>query len=455
MKIFKKRSMIIAVIFIALFGSAYLLYDINKKNEVIIHYAAWNLGKPAENSMERQMIDAFMKKHPNVKIVIDETFVDNYNEAMNNAVMDGDLPDVFMYSGNAIVEENNWCKDLTDIVESDSEWSNIPEVLRDSTYIKGKIIAIPSAVYLYGYYCNNDVIEKAGLQDLASEISVEAFSEYVKRATRIDDGYIGLAYAGSICEWYPSAMNERYGWFSWDGGKFNLSSEEFRKGIDFEKELVTGKYSFELLGDNEKDKLNAKNDWDAWNNGSVAFKFDGTWCAKSYADALPNVSFVGMPGGRICVVPDFLFVSRDAKNAKEAYEFAKYMSAYSKEGVAMRVQLASETNMEVTTVPMVKDANLLEDYFKLTKMPGIEEEYRKWLLDPSNSFVETTKILPGYSMARWNYMTGYTVDGNKQASIGELIQMSVNGEIEYSDIAEEINYLANSSISIYPQQLGY
>jgi multiple sugar transport system substrate-binding protein len=162
-----------------------------------------------------------------------------------------------------------------------------------------------------------------------------------------------------------------------------------------------------------------------------------------------------MPGGRICVVPDFLFVSRDAKNAKEAYEFAKYMSAYSKEGVAMRVQLASETNMEVTTVPMVKDANLLEDYFKLTKMPGIEEEYRKWLLDPSNSFVETTKILPGYSMARWNYMTGYTVDGNKQASIGELIQMSVNGEIEYSDIAEEINYLANSSISIYPQQLGY
>jgi multiple sugar transport system substrate-binding protein len=401
--------------------------------------------------MERQMIAEFMKENPKIKVVIDEAFVTNYNQAMSDSSARNAIPDVFMYSNIPETAENNWSLDLSDIVAEDNDWSNIPEIIKDSTYVKGNIIAIPSAIYFYGYFCNNDVLKASGLTEVTPEIALDAFIQNVKKATSIKEGRIGLGDSSYICDWYPAAVNDNYGWFTWDGGKFNLQSQEFKDGIRLTQELDQGKYTYALLNESEKELLGGPSDWEGWNTGSVAFKFDGSWAQNDYSKLPFDVSFIGMPGGRTCVVPDYLFLSKTTEHPEEAYQFAKFMSAYSKEGFSKRIELAKAQDFQVTTIPMVNNRDLVEQYFDLITMKGIEEVYQNFY---SNAYIEAAKVLPGYTEARWNYETNITIGTVENAKIGEVIAAACKGEVNIDDIADQLNYLANTCIQIYPQQLN-
>ncbi|MDD3172706.1 MAG: extracellular solute-binding protein [Herbinix sp.] len=423
----------------------------SKSSTVEIRYAAWNLGTVEQNGLERQMIAEFMKENPKIKIVIDENFVTDYNQAMSASAENNILPDVFMYSNISTTDENNWSLDISDIVEYDSDWSNIPEIIKASTYVKGKIVAIPSGIYFYGYFCNNDVLKASGLADATSGITLDSFIRDVKEATAIEEGRIGLGDSSYICDWYPAATNDNYGWFTWDGGKFNLHSQEFRDGIRLTQELDQGKYTYALLNDSEKELLGGGSDWEGWNAGSIAFKFDGTWAQNDYSKLSYDISFIGMPGGRTCVVPDYLFLSKTTEHPEEAYQFAKFMSTYSEEGFSKRLELAKAQDLLVTTIPMVNNIDLIEQYFDLIKMKGIKEVYDNFYC---NAYIETAKVLPGYAMARWNYETNITIGLTKNAKIGDVIAAACKGQVNIDDIAEQINYLANTSIQIYPQQLN-
>lgn len=422
-----------------------------KSSTIEIRYAAWNLGTAQQNGLERQMIAEFMKENPSIKIVIDENFDSNYNQAMTDSVAKNTVPDVFMYHNVATADQNNLSLDLSNIVKDDHDWSNIPEIVKDSTYARGKIVAIPSAIYYYGYFCNNDVLKASGLAKATPWITLDTFIQDIKESTSIKDGRIGLAEGSNICDWYPAATNDSYGWFTWDGGKFNLNSQEFRNSIQLTKELNEGKYTYALLDDKEKKMLHGKTDWESWNAGSVAFKFDGSWAQNDYSKLPYDISFIGIPGGRSCIVPDYLFLSKTTKHPKEAYQFAKFMSAYSEDGFAKRVELSKDKGLPVTSMPMVRNKDLVEQYFDLIKMNGVKEVYQKFY---SNAYIETTKVLPGYAMARWDYETNISIGTTKNAKIGDVITAACHGVVNIDDIASQLNYLANTSIQLYPQQLG-
>lgn len=140
---------------------------------------------------------------------------------------------------------------------------------------------------------------------------------------------------------------------------------------------------------------------------------------------------------------DFLFISKNSQYPKEAFEFAKYMSAYSEEGFNQRIQLAKKSGLEVTSLPMIANEDITEEYFSLIHMKGIEEAYRNFVTNPSQAYVEATKVLPGYPMARWNYITNFSTSTSEKASIGDVILACARGELEYSKISDNINYLAN------------
>lgn len=422
----------------------------SKSTSVEIRYAAWNLGSVEQNSLERQMIAEFMKENPKIKVVIEEPFVENYNSTLSDSVASNTIPDVFMYNNISTTNENDWSLDITDLVQEDKEWANIPEIIKDSTYIKGKTVAIPSAVYFYGYFCNNDILKVSGLPKATPEMTLDTFIKDIKNATSIEDGRIGLGNIDYICDWYPAAVNDNYGWFTWDGGKFNLNSKEFGNGVRLTQELDQGKYTYALLTDYEKKQLGGVTDWEGWNVGSVAFKFDGTWAQNDYSKLPYDVSFIGIPGGRTCVVPDYLFLSQSTKHPKEAYQFAKFMSAYSEEGFSKRLELAKGQDLQVTTMPMVNDLDLIEQYFALIKIQGMREVYDKFY---SNAFIESTKVLPGYVTARWEYETNISIGTVENAKIGDIIMAACKGQVDIDKIADQLNYLANTSIRIYPQQL--
>ena len=450
MKTYNKNLFLaVVIIMIGLFAMIFIL----NRPKVVIRYAAWNLGTIEENGLERRMIEAYQREHPGVRVVIEEAFVSNYDEAMKASVENETIPDVFMYSGNATVAENNWGLDLTDIVDKDPDWEQIPKSLTDATYIKGKVIAIPSALYLYGYFYNRKVLSQAGLEKPDAQITPEEFVSYIKKSTDLKEGRIGLADAGSFCEWYPAASNQQMGWFSWDGGKLNLDSDEFKAAVNLTKELNTGKYTFALLDNADKESMQSENDWEAWNQGRVAFKFDGTWAAGYHAKLSEEIDFMGLPGEKTCVVPDFLFISKNTRYPKEAYDFAKYMSVYSEEGFQTRINIAKENNLEINSLPMIQEQKIVDEYFSMIQMEGLKNAYQRFTETPDNSYVEASKVIPGYQKARWTYETHYQRQDLQNATIGEVISICGLGEMEYDEIAKDLNYLANSNILIYPQQL--
>lgn len=444
----KKIAVAISALFIVCM--AVMFNGCGKKEAVItIKYAAWNLDALEKNSVERQMIDSFNKKHTNIKVEIDENFVKNYDDALAAAAGRRTLPDVFMYVSNPQAEANGWCSDLTDIVNKDKEWTNIPIALRKAVQIKGKIIAVPMNMYLDGYYYNEDLFKAQKVSFPNNNFSVKNFEDIVSEMTDISKGCIGLADESSIIDWYPAAVNKKLGWYTWDGGKFNLNSSEFKAGVNMAKDIFVKKLTYANLSEEEKKKLKGSTDWEAWTHGTVAMKFDGSWNSSSYSTLPFKVGFAGLPGGRSCIVPDFLFISKNSKHPKEAYEFAKFMSAYSLEGFTERMELSKKANTIVTSLPMIKDNKTIDEYFSNIKIDGLKEEYNKFEAD---NYLEGVKILPGYGEARWNYTTNIKVGNVGNAKIGDVLINTFRGSLKIEDIADQLNSYANDSIQLFPRQ---
>lgn len=420
----------------------------NTQNKVIIRYAAWNLGTKQDNGIERQMVDSFNSSHPNIKVEIDENFVTNYDVSMGEAAKNNNLPDVFMYQNIPMADANNFCADITNITSKDDEWNNIPKSLKDAVQVKGKVAAIPVNMYLDGYFYNEDLFESKNVSVPSTNFSVNEFINKVEKMTDLNSGSIGLADESSIIDWYPSVVNSKYGWFTWDGGKLNLNSKEFIAGVAMAKLIYNNKETYASLKEQDKKNLKGNNDWEAWQGGSIAFKFDGSWSAGDYSKLPFKVGFAGLPGNRVCIVPDFLFISKSCKYEEEAYEFAKYMSAYSRDGFSKRMEISKQDNTQVSSLPMIKDKKLIDEYFSNIKIKGLKEQYSKI---ENNSFVEGVKILPGYIQARWNYTTNIKID-NADAKIGDVITNTFRGNLNIENIADELNRYANGSIQLFPRE---
>ncbi len=419
-----------------------------EKETVALRFAAWNLGSPEKNGLERLMIKAFMEKYPHIVIEIDEAFVQDYNGAMKAAASANAIPDVFMYAGTPQADANGWCADLTAVAEKDREWSNIPLPLQEAAKIKGKFIAIPSSMYLYGYFYNKSLFEARKVSTPKAGFTVEQFKKAVEEMTDTGSGSIGLADESSIIEWYPPAVNPCLGWFSWDGGKFNLNTEDYKNGVKLARSICKNHQTYALLSEDEKKSLKGNNDWEAWNAGTVALKFDGTWIADDYSRLPFKVGFLGIPGGRTCIIPDFLFVSRNSSHPAEAYQFAKFMSSYSLEGFSKRMELAEDHHLVVTSIPMLKDKKLIDAYFKNIKIEGIREVYDNI---GRNSYVEGTKVLPGYNQARWEYATSIKVGNTANAAIGDVLIDTFRGNLDIDEVAGILNSAANECVQIYPK----
>lgn len=420
----------------------------NNNKTVTLRYAAWNLEEPGKNSLERRMIKAFMEEYPYIKVEIDEDFGSNYDGALKAAAARNDIPDVFMYSGNPQAYANGWCADVTDIAGKDNEWGNIPLSLRESATIKGKIVAVPSSMHLYGYFCNESLFEKKKAELPKAGLTVEQFKTAVGKMTDINNGSIGLADESSIIEWYPASINSQLGWYSWDGGKFNLNSREFTDGVKLAKSMCENHQTYALLSGNERKNLKGSNDWEAWNSGTVAMKFDGTWSVNNYSKLPFKVSFIGIPGGRACIVPDFMFISKNSRHPEDAYKFIKFMSAYSREGFSKRMELAKANNLTVSTIPITKDNRLIDEYFESIKIDGIREVYKSL---SQGSYVEGTKVLPGYNQARWEYPTNIQMGNTRNAKIGDVLINTYRGNMNIDEIADQIDSAANECIQIYPR----
>ncbi|PLR99073.1 ABC transporter substrate-binding protein [Bacillus sp. T33-2] len=414
--------------------------DNEKKEEVTLSYAHWNLGTEEEKNLERMMLEAFQEKYPHIKIELNETVnTKDWNGTLATAASAGTMPDVFALPQIPLALSNDWLLDVTKMVENDKDFAKVPKIVKESSTYDGKMYAIPSAQHFLGYFVNKDVFNAANLDYPEFGAPVEDFVTGVKEVTNVNNGVIGLNNAMTVAEWYPAAVNPDMGWYTLKDRQFALDSKEYINGVNLSKELVTNGYAYDTLTDEQKANFKGKDGSETWIQGGIGLWWDGTFAAANFSEKAGfDWDFIGLPGGVTAIANDFIGISKTSKHPEEAYLFAKFMS-FGKEGFMKRLEIADKEGKTLNTLPITTDEEVLDEYFAILDVPGIRTAYDN--LD--KAIVEPVKVVPGYVDARYEALTGVKTSEAENAKTGQLLNAFVKGESKVEDYAKQLDELAD------------
>lgn len=407
---------------------------------VTLRYANWNVGTEEENNLQRQLVKAYMDMHPNVTIeFVDMSGEGRWDEKLTTYAAKGQLPDVFMADNTPLYVKNGWTADLTELVQNDPDWQDVPQVLKDAVTYSGKVLGLPAAQFVMGYFVNADLFEAANLDAPTYGVSVDEFFAAATSLTDIQKGKLGLDEMEFILGWYPSTQDSKLKWFSFDGAKLNYNSAAFKAGITKAGEMKP--HTWQGLTDEQKKAFKSQGPWELFLNQEAGVRWDGGWAVPAYAqNATFNWDFIGIPGGNQALVADIIVVSKTAPDLKAAYDFAKWMT-FSQAGYAKEAELAKAAKAVPTRMPVSVNAETIDLYMSFVgDKPGL----RQALENLDNSLLESlAKIVPGYINARWEGKPGIDIGEDKDVNMWYMFNFANEGRYKYEDYAAKLEEFAN------------
>ncbi len=408
--------------------------------DTTIRYANWNLGTEEENNIQRQLIAAYEEAHPGVTIeLVDMSGDGGWDEKLTNLAARGELPDVFMANNTPLYVQNGWAADLTALVEADADWANVPQVLKDAVTYSGVVRGLPAAMFVMGYFVNQDLFEAANLDAPAYGVSVEDFVDATTSLTDVQQGLLGLDETEFIMGWYPSTQDSNLRWFGFDGQHMNYNSDAFKAGVQAAIDLLPN--TWQGLSDEQKTNFAAQGPWELFLNQESGVRWDGGWAIPSYStSATFNWDFVGVPGGNQALVTDILTVSSTTADLEAAYDFARWMSI-SAEGYTTEVALATAGAIAPTRMPVSVSAESIDQYMSAVgERPGL----RSALENLEGSLVESlAKIVPGYINARWEGKPGIDLGDQLDVNLGAIFGSVTSGTFKFEDYSAQLEEFAN------------
>jgi len=254
---------------------------------------------------------------------------------------------------------------------------------------------------------------------------------------------IGLKSEIDIPVWYPASASEKFEWYSFDGEKYNLDSPEYAEGVAKARALFAGGFTFESQPEEVKNALIGKNEDEAWRSGEVAMNINGSWILGGYGREFKfDVEFIGLPGGRPMLVPDYYGISSNSANPEAAFEFAKFIS-FGKEGYLKRLEIAKENDAVYIYLPITEDKGLVDKYLDFLPIRGLKEAYTHM----DRAYIEGFKTIPHSDKARFSAETGLQIGDRKNATIGDVIFDSMRADLNFADYAVRLSDLANEALA--------
>jgi multiple sugar transport system substrate-binding protein len=188
----------------------------------------------------------------------------------------------------------------------------------------------------------------------------------------------------------------------------------------------------------------------AWGEGYIALQYEATWALNSFVNGERpfKADLYPLPGERVVVVPDFIYIAANTKNPGLAYDLAKWMS-YGEAGQKQRVAIAKANNLTISGLPLAPGAYPEVDTFFLQSYQSLTNFTRLYKLiqeKPENAIIESFKVVPGFDRSRFTADTGVlgTVNGvEKSLTMSELVMSIVKGERQLADYASEMERIAN------------
>jgi ABC-type glycerol-3-phosphate transport system substrate-binding protein len=351
---------------------------------VTLRYANWNVGTEEENNLQRQLVAAYMEMHPNVTIeFVDMSGEGGWNEKLTNYAAKGELPDVFMADNTPLYVKNGWTADLTELVQNEPDWQDVPKVLKDAVTYSDKILGLPTAQFVMGYFVNQDLFEAANLDAPTYGVSAEDFFAAATALSNVQKGVLGLDEMEFMMGWYPSTQDSSLKWFSFDGAHMNYNSAAFKAGIATAGEMRP--HTWQGLTDEQKPNFKSQGPWELFLNQEAGVRWDGGWAVPGYASATFNWDFMGIPGGNQALVADIIVVSKTAPDLEAAYDFAKWMTI-SKDGYLKEAELAKAADAVPTRMPVTVNTETIDLYMSfMGDKPGL----RQALENLDNSLLES------------------------------------------------------------------
>ncbi|GAB4577535.1 MAG: extracellular solute-binding protein [Anaerolineales bacterium] len=405
---------------------------------VTLRYANWNLGTEEENNLQRQLVQAYIDANPHVTVeFVDMSAEGGWDAVLTSYAAKGELPDVFMANNVPLYVQNGWLADLTDLVSNDPDWANVPQVLKDSFTYNGKVMGLPAAQFVMGYFVNKDLYEAANLDAPEYGVSVEDFFSAAEALTNIPQGVLGLDEMEFVMGWYASTQDSNLKWFSFDGKHMNYNSAAFKAAVA--QAGAVKPYTWQGLTDEQKANFISVGPWELFLNQEVGVRWDGGWSIPSYVqNATFEWDFVGIPGGNQALVADVIVVSKTTANLEEAYKFAKWMT-FSTEAYAKEVELATALGTAPKMPVSVDDASI-ELYTQFVDKPGILMA----LENLDNSLIESlAKIVPGYINARWEGKPGIDIGEDLDVNMWFMFNFANDGRYKYEDYSAQLEEFAN------------
>lgn len=410
-------------------------------------YVNWNLDTKEKNNLERRLIKAYEEK-TNVKInIVENINTAAYEDAIAAMASKGNMPDVFMLTNMTFGLENQYLLDIKQYADEDDDWSKIPLPIEEATHYFDGIYSIPFAMHMMGYFVNEELLDTYNIAPLDVSPTYTEFKNTVTALKKPNDGVMGLNFENTIFEWYPSSLNEDLKWFTFDGEKYNLTSDEFATAMSETAYLRANKMTFDSLTAEEREAMGYDDVVEFWNDGKLGLRWGQTY-------EIPNIneksssfdkSFIGTPGGVTPIIGDYLGISPTCEEPEYAYDFARYMS-FGTEGILKRLELDTN-NDEFSSLPLTTDEDVIDEYFKTSRIGGLEEVFAT--ID--NGIVEGVKVIPGYINSRWNRRVGQTttitVDGESitNPKIGQVIDQCWLGNLTWASYAQGLEDVANAA----------
>ncbi|HAX03882.1 MAG TPA: hypothetical protein DEA30_05140 [Acholeplasmataceae bacterium] len=452
--------------------------------KTVVTFASWNLGTVEQNNLYRRRIEAFNAQSETIEIQIVE-YTGNYDEFLAAQAAAGTFPDVFM-SGNIpnhIIM--GYSGDITSVASVDPEWQNVPVALRDAITYNGKIFAVPAALNYLGYYANLDLIEETGtLTDFTTMgytyAQWIAAIENATDTTRLDGtSTAGLNHPADLFNWLPSILDAEsatplgIGHAGLAGNEFLYNSQPVKDALAAAGSIMTNGWASESFDNTDPDGAGelvsdrvarfGTNHWVAFNNGQLAFQWDGTWSAKSRADAATaagfDVQFIGVPGNKVVGVSDYYGISKTTEDLEAAYEVAKWMT-FGTDGInemfniietAVPDTANGEVALGISGLPISTNQAIIDKWFTNYPVMGVQEIFEAAAAGTVTVLVEGNKFVPGFTVARFTYNTGIdaTISRPNNApgstlSIGDLLWDAQFGKIVYADhMTQQLQNLIN------------
>jgi len=407
---------------------------------VTLRYANWNLGTEQENNVQRQLVKKYMELNPHVTIeIVDMSGEGSWDDKLTALAAKGALPDVFMADKTPLYVKNGWLADLTPLVSNDPDWRNVPDVLRNAVTYDGKVLALPAAQFVMGYFVNLDLFKANNLEPPTYGTSVDQFFAVVTKLTDVRKGRLGLDELEPILGWYPSTQDPNLKWFSFDGRHMHYNSDAFKAAVAKAGEMRP--HAWQGLTDEQKAHFKSKGPWELFLNQESGVRWDGGWIVPALAQqATFNWDFLGIPGGNQALVGDFIVVAKTTANLEEAFKFAKWMT-FSREGYMAETEIARKAGQVPTRMPVFVDPETINLYLSFVgDKPGL----RKAFENIDHSLLESlAKVVPGYVAARWEGKPGIDIGQDKDVNMWYMFNFANEGRYKYEDYAARLEDFAN------------